>query len=195
MKLTRDSNGFRRIVMAEILIPDTLNVYGDYHTRASIEQFAYSFAESGFGIDVEHDNIDRTGSLLVVESFIARSNDSDFIEGSWVIGILVRDNDIWNGVLSGEINGFSYEALVKFVDIIIDVPVDKVISGVTEPDIYDGHTHKYTVILDDDGRVISGGTDVVNTHDHNISVHTSTDLAQSHRHIFNVLSGESVEEA
>jgi len=194
MKVLRDSSGFERVVMAELLIPDTVNVYGDFHTSASVKQFAYSFAESGFGLDVEHDNIDRTGALLVVESFIARPGDSDFIEGSWVIGILIRDNSIWNDVLSGEINGFSYDALVKFVDIIIDIPVDKVISGVTEPDIYDGHTHKYTVILDDDGRVISGGTDVVNSHDHTILVHTSTELTQSHRHIYNILLGESVEE-
>lgn len=194
MKILRDSDGFERIVLAEVLIPDTVNVYGDFHTKDSVKQFAYSFAESGFGVDIEHDNIDRTGPLLAVESFIARPGDPDFIEGSWVIGVLIRDDNIWNDVLSGEINGFSYEALVKFVQVIIDLPIVKVISGVTEPDIYDGHTHKYVVILDDDGRVISGGTDEVNGHDHVIMVHTSTELSQSHRHIFNVLSGDSVEE-
>lgn len=191
MKITRDSSGFERVVMAELIIPDTLNVYGDFHTKDSVKQFAYSFAETGFGLDIDHDNIDRTGALVVVESFIARPGDPDFIEGSWVIGILIRDNDIWNDVLSGEINGFSYEALAKFVDIIIEIPVDKVVSGVTEADIYDGHTHKYTVILDDDGRVVSGGTDVTNGHDHTIAVHTSTELTQSHKHRYAVLSGVS----
>lgn len=194
MKIFRDQDGFERVVLAEVLIPDTLNVYADYHTKESVKQFAYTFSESGFGIDINHSNIDRTGPLLVVESFIAREGDPTFIEGSWVVGILIRDDDIWNDVLSGSINGFSYESLVQFVQVIIDIPIPKVITGVTEPDIYDNHTHKYTVIVDDDGRVVSGGTDVVNDHDHLITVHTSTEMSQSHRHIFNVTSGDIVEE-
>lgn len=193
MKIIRDSDGYERVVMAEVLVADVVNVYGDFHTKDSVKQFAYSFAESGFGIDVDHDNIDRTGPLLVVESFIAREGDPDFIEGSWVVGILIRDDNIWNDVISGEINGFSYEALVKFIQVIIDLEIPKVVSGVTEPDIYDGHTHNYTVILDDDGRVISGGTDTTNDHSHLITVHTSTDMTQSHRHIFNILSGDVIE--
>lgn len=190
MKISRDELNMERVVMAEVLVPDTVNVYGDMHTRDSVKQFCYSFAETGFGIDIDHDNIDRTGPLLVVESFLAREGDPTFIEGSWVVGILVRDDAIWQDVLSGDINGFSYEAFVKFVDVIIDIDVPNVVSGFTEEDIYDGHTHRYVVILNDDGRVVSGGTDNVNGHDHEILLHTSTELTQSHRHIFNVLSGK-----
>ena len=194
MNIVKDEQGFERVVLAEVLIPDTVNVYGDFHTEESIRQFAYTFAETGFGIDIDHDNIDRTGPLLVVESFIAREADPDFIKGSWVVGVLIRDDDIWEGVVSGEINGFSYESLVKFIQVIIDLPIDRVVSGVTEPDIYDDHVHAYTVILDDDGRVISGGTNKVDGHEHEILVHTSTEIAMSHRHRYNILSGESVEQ-
>ncbi|RLA05764.1 MAG: hypothetical protein DRQ47_00295 [Gammaproteobacteria bacterium] len=192
MKLVKNDLGQEQVVMAEVLIPDQVNVYGDFHTMESIKQFAYSFAESGFGIDINHDNIDSTGSLLVVESFLVRESDKDFpIEGSWVVGILVRDDEIWQDILDGELNGLSYESIVKFVKVIIDVDIPSEVTGVTEPDIYDGHVHKYWVKLDDDGRVVSGGTDEVDDHYHLISLHTSTELTRSHRHIFNIISGKS----
>lgn len=191
MKLVKNDLGQEQVVMAEVLIPDTLNVFGDFHTRESVKQFAYSFAESGFGIDIEHNNVDLTGPLIVVESFIVREGDQNFpIEGSWVIGILVRDDEIWQDVLDGDLNGFSYESLVKFVDVIIDIDIPQEVTGLTEPDIYDGHIHKFWVKLDDEGRVVSGGTDEVEDHYHEILRHTSTELKMSHRHIFNIISGD-----
>ena len=66
---------------------------------------------NGFGIDVNHQNDDVSAGVKIVENFIARADDPDFVEGAWVIGVHVLDDDIWNDILSGELNGFSYEAL------------------------------------------------------------------------------------
>jgi len=194
MKFRVDENGYERIVLAEVLTPDTVNVYGDFHTKNSVKQFAYSFAMTGYGMDVEHDNIDRSNSLVVVESFIARPGDPDFTLGSWVVGVHIRDNDIWNDILEGSIVGYSYEAMVNFLQVIVEMPEEKVVSGITEPDLYDGHIHKYVVILDDDRRVISGSTDEVNNHAHPITMNTYTDTVQSHKHIYNVLSESAIAE-
>lgn len=188
--IRKDEEGFERLAFAELLIPDTPNVYGDYHTRKSVRDFAYGFMVGGFSIDVEHDNDDVTGRVYIVESFIAREGDPDFIEGAWVVGVYVPDDELWEAILDNKINGFSYEALVSAVRATVEIPEVRIHVGETEPDPFDGHTHYFTVYVDDDGRPIMGGTSYTNGHAHNISTHTSTDIAFEHSHIFNFKEGK-----
>lgn len=183
-----DEEGFERLAFAEVLIPNSPNVYGDLHSVESVRQFAYGFMINGFGLDLNHDNDDVSGKVRIVESFIARDSDTDFVFGAWVIGIHVLDDDIWNDILSGELNGFSYEALVSILPVEMVVPASRDLTGVTEADVDDGHVHQFYVRLDVDGRVIAGGTIVVNGHDHPIRSHTFTDYdeAETHRHRYSV---------
>lgn len=183
--IVRDEEGFERIVFAEVLIPDVPNTYGDFHTKASVREFAYGFMMNGFGIDLDHNNDDVSDSVFVIESFVARANDPEFQEGAWVIGIHVADDAIWEKVLSGELNGFSYEADVFRKTAELEVPVRRFAEGVTQPDPIDGHQHEFAVMLSDDERPLIGGTSVVNGHSHTISKHTTTDSAFEHTHIFN----------
>lgn len=189
---TRSDDGFERIVMAEVLVPEVPNVFNDYWTKESITHAAYAFAMQGFGIDVEHSREDITGAAYVVESFVARAGDPDFIEGSWVVGMYIADDALWEGVLSGEINGYSYEALVSFLSATFDVMDDGVRQGVTEPDLYDGHTHDFMVMVDISNRPVKngGGTSETNGHYHTITTHTITDEADGHTHRFNLVLGE-----
>ena len=183
--IAKDEDGFERIVFAEVLIPDVPNTHGDYHTKASVRDFAYGFMLNGFGIDLNHNNNDVSSSVSVIESFIARKGDPDFQEGSWVVGLHVADDYIWEQILSGELNGYSYEATVYRKQAVMDVPVRAYASGVTEPDPFDGHTHEFVVMLDDEERPIIGGTSETQGHSHTISTHTYTDKSFEHSHIFN----------
>lgn len=185
---TKDDQGFERLVFAEVLIPDSLNTYGDFHTRESVREFAYGFMSTGFGIDVDHDEEDISDSVHVVESFIAREEDPDFIPGSWVVGMYIEDDDLWQAVLRGDINGYSYDAFVRKFDIQVTVPDNRVHVGRTEPDIYDGHVHSFYVVLDDQDRPLLGGTTVANAHSHTISDHTFTDRMFGHSHIYNYVT-------
>jgi hypothetical protein len=180
----RDEAGFERVVFAEVLIPETLNVYGDYHTKESVKVFAYEFMINGFGHNVEHDNPDL-GQFRVVESFIARDDDTVFVPGSWVIGVHIMDDEVWENVLSGKLNGFSYEALASFLPIEVLGEFSDTYYGVTEEDPYDNHTHNFVVIVDEEGRPVSGGTTVSNGHRHDISHHSTTDVSFEHSHRFN----------
>lgn len=184
--LTRDSQGFERIVFGEVLIPNEPNVYGDFHTELSVREFAYGFMAYGFGVNHEHDNPDISDRVHIVESFIARPGDPDFIVGSWVLGVLIKDDEVWQAVLDGDVNGFSYEALVNFFELDLIVPNETTRYGRTEPDLDDQHAHDFFVLLDQDGRVITGGTSFDQDHAHPISQHTFTDAADGHVHIFNV---------
>ena len=186
-------DGYERIAFAEVLVPDTPNVYGDFHTKESVRQFAYGFMINGFDIDLDHDNVSVTAGVRIIESFIAGENDSrGFTEGAWVVGIHVLDDDIWNDILTGELNGFSYQALVSTLDVTVDVDSRKQVIGETYPDIDDGHTHQFWVVLDDNGRVLTGGTTSDHGHSHTISKHTYTDDddAGTHLHRYDVVRAE-----
>lgn len=187
--ITKDADGFERIVFGEVIIPDVPNVYGDFHTKESVREFAYGFMMNGFGIDLHHDNNDVTGKVKVLESFIARPGDPDFIEGSWVVGVHIPDDDTWQMVLDSELNGFSYEAFIYVVNTVIDVPDDIIYSGTTEPHKFDGHTHQFFVVLDESGRPVLGGTSYSQGHMHPITHHTFTDTAFEHSHIYNFVVG------
>jgi len=177
------------------LRPDVPNVYNDFHTKENIRQFAYGFMINGFGIDRDHDNIDISSGIRIVESFIAQPNDPrGFVDGSWVVGIYVIDDTVWQDIVSGELTGFSYEALVTTFGVLVNVEDNRQVVGQTFPDPDDGHVHDFWAVTDAEGRVITGGTTSVNQHSHSISATTYTerDSADSHRHRYSLMnSGEA----
>lgn len=188
---TRSEAEWERVVFAEVLIPETPNVYGDYMSREHVKAAAYAFLRHGFGIDIEHDNVDVSGAVNVVESFIVRPGDPDFIEGSWVIAMYIGDDQIWRDVLDNKINGFSYEALVQFLPAVLHEDDDLMRYGVTEASLEDGHTHDFFVMVDETNRPVLGGTSVTDGHSHTISIHTTTDETNGHTHRYNLVNREA----
>lgn len=189
--VTRRDQEWERIVFAEVVIPETVNVYGDYMSKSQVREFAYTFMRQGFGIDLEHDNVDISDKVKVVESFIVRPGDPDFTEGSWVVAMYVGDDDIWQDILDNEINGFSYEALMQFFSAVLEEYDDFTRSGITEPDPEDGHVHDFFVMVDEDNRPVSGGTSATDGHSHTISTHTITDESAGHSHRYNLVRKEN----
>jgi hypothetical protein len=185
-----DAQGYERVVFAEVLVPETPNVYNDYWTYEAVREAAYLFMQKGFGIDLEHDNIDLAEGAYVVESFIARDNDPDFIRGSWVIGMRIASDALWQQVLDNEINGYSFEGLVAFMPATLTMNDDRTRVGMTEPDTRDGHIHTFVVMVGEDNRPLSGGTSTVNGHSHDIISSTTTEAAFGHTHRYQLVKGE-----
>lgn len=186
--VVRKDREWEQIAFAEVLVPNTPNTYGDVYTPESIVEFAYEFARQGYGLDVDHDNQDVSGSgYYVVESFIAREGDPDFIPGSWVVGIKVVDPDLWQRILNGEINGFSYEAIVEMIPVDIDGSEVHQVTGVTSPHPEDGHTHTYLLMVDGMGNPQVSATSETNGHSHRILNHTVTEVAEGHNHRIQVV--------
>ena len=137
-------------------------------------------------VDTDHDNV--MNNSVVVESFIARKDDPDFIENSWVAGIWVKDPEVWQAVKSGGLNGFSFEAMARHVESELEVQVPDAIDGHTSKS--DGHEHEFTVFFNDDGSLLGGYTDVVKGHQHNIERGTITSPAEDgHTHRYSFTEG------
>lgn len=178
MKLIKRDDA-ERIVSAEVLIPEILNSYGDYHTKKSVKDFAYGFMRSGFKIDVNHDN--KPVKAHVVESFIANDSDPTFIPGSWVVTMHIPDDVVWDKIVRNELTGYSYEALVQVLPVSTEVNYAKIISGTTN--ISEDHSHDFIIIVD--RNTISGGTSAFESHTHNINRFCFTDNSLDHCHLFN----------
>ena len=163
------------------MIPDS---QGDFMTEAEIEKMAHGFMKDGLlrGVDTQHDLCDN--GAVVVESFISREGDPDFlIKGSWVAAVWCPD-DIWPMVKSGELGGFSMYGKGERIPtmITIEIPDNGILKGDT--DHAEDHTHKFVIKFDEDGKFLGGETNIVDGHSHKITKGTATEDADDHRHRF-----------
>ena len=183
----KKADGDKQLIYGEVYTPRRLDTDIEYMTEESIEEAAHSFLRKSMmgNVDKEHD-LAKTGAV-VVESFIARHGDPDFIVGSWVVGVWCPD-DVWEQVKKGEINGFSLYGTAEKVERIVEVelPDDGVIIGKTADNA--GHTHQFKIQFDTDGKFLGGVTDEVDGHSHRILKGTATEAAgvdeHTHRYSF-----------
>lgn len=172
-----------QIVFGEVYAPNILDTYGDFMTKEDIRDMSHRFMQlthMRLSIDTNHD--ETSNGSYPIESFIARANDPDYTEGAWVLGVKIVDDEVWKEVKKGNLNGYSFQALVNKLAVVVDMDVtyDKV--GVTEPGDDNNHSHLFFVELDEDGRVLRGRTSVEDGHFHEIDKGTATEEAKGHSH-------------
>ena len=172
----------RHVIYGMVYEPNVLDTYGEFMVSEDVESLCHRFAQLSLGetIDTMHDNIPN-GSYPV-ESFIARDGDSDFPAGAWVLGVKVTDGHLWAQIKKGELNGFSFEALVKPVDVRVKVDVVRDLVGRTEPGGLDDHMHVYFVQTNDRGAVVRGFSSREMGHTHDIRRASTTEPGGSNRH-------------
>ena len=171
------------LVFAEVYVPNVPDTDGEFMTTESVKSMAYQFMRDFNlkNIDVQHDNVLVDGAC-VVESFIARESDPEFIVGSWVVGVHVPDETTWQQIKRGELNGFSLEALVSRHPTQLTLEVPPVIRGTTNE--VNGHSHEFFVTYDVVGNFVGGTTSHVDGHHHNIARGTLTEDSMLHHHTF-----------
>ncbi len=195
----KKTNEELRLVYSEVYAPTTPDTQGDFMTAETIRVMAHNFLADALTdqVDVSHDN-DCTRDCFVVESFIARKDDPDFLEDAWVVAVHVLDDELWQAVKDGKINGFSMQANVRVREKIleIDIPDDGVLRGVTDTPTgalegEPGHTHTYTLRFSDVGDLLGGETNTTAGHTHQIRAATVTEPPRNeptgHVHRFSFL--------
>lgn len=173
----------KQIVYGEVYAPDVLDTYGEYMSAEDIEVMAHRFMQLDLrmAIDTQHDNIPN--GAYPVESFVVRDGDPHYTPGSWVLGVKIPDGNLWRKVKSGELNGFSFQSLVKPTTVEVEYSVIRDHVGKTEPQ--EDHQHVYLVELDDIGNVMGGQTSkAADGHFHIITRASHTEEADGHNHRF-----------
>jgi hypothetical protein len=180
------SSGEYHYVFGEVYAPLQVDTDGETMAAGDIQKLAHGFIASGKvnSIDIQHSS-EPVDGLEVVESFIARKGDPDYREGSWVLGVRMRDGPVWEAVKGGKLNGFSFAAVVKKAHMRVLVELDKIASGETEMSTFDSvasHKHRFYVEVDSGGRVSFGTTSPEAGHFHLIKGASVTETADGHNH-------------
>jgi hypothetical protein len=185
--ILKKTDGSQHIAYAEVYAPMRVDTQKDAMEADEIELSAHNFLLKGRldRIDVLH-NFKPSG-CKIVESFIARDTDPDFIPGSWVLGVKVFDDDLWEKIEKGELNGLSFgttQPAVRSLGLITKSHPIKG-SGVTEASgagLLRRHSHPVTISFDKHARVISTRTGEALGHTHPITKTTATDMNLDHAH-------------
>jgi hypothetical protein len=173
----------QQIAYGEVYAPHRYDADEEWMTPVEIRKAAHKFASEGRmnQIDVMHDG-EVVEDCRVVESFIARKGDPDFIPDSWVVGVYIPDPELWAKVKKGEINGFSMEAFITRHEAEHEIEIPPVVQGMTSKS--ENHEHRFYVTYDENGVFKGGTTDVVNGHNHQIVAGTHTQVTKGHSHRF-----------
>jgi uracil-DNA glycosylase family 4 len=102
------ADGEKRIVYGIVMEPNILDAHADYTSTTEIEQAAHVYLTNSRTVGDQH----RTkADADVVESYIAPQQlvigEQRVAAGSWVMGVKVHDEELWNGVKAGTYTGFS----------------------------------------------------------------------------------------
>lgn len=171
-----------RLVYGEIYSPLVPDSQGDFMTADTIRVMAHNFLAKGRTnkVDENHDNV--LTDCRVVESFIARKGEPDFVEGAWVACVHVISDDLWDKVKRGEINGFSLEAYAMARKRKVALLVPDVLEGETL--VTNGHTHPFRISFGENGLAVFGSTsdEAQAGHMHPIQNGSVTEEADGHSH-------------
>lgn len=176
----------KQLVFGIVYAPEVPDSQNDFMKSEEIMKAAYSWMAKGkpHCIDIEHNK--KATEAFVVESFVARKGDPDFIEGSWVVGVHIPDRDLWELVKKGEFNGFSMMGNACRQEA-VDMEVPGEVNGLTKSE--NGHVHEFSVAYAPNGEFIGGVTDTVDGHYHVIKRGTVTEEAADHCHTFDFVRG------
>ncbi|MBM3299001.1 MAG: hypothetical protein FJY85_03505 [Deltaproteobacteria bacterium] len=177
----------KRLVYAPVYTPFHVDTDGEAMEPAEVEKMAHEFMLNGrFDcIDVNHDRI-RSG-CRVVESFVARKGDPDFTAGEWVLGVKVMREDLWQKVLKGELNGFSFGSnnVPTRTDYVVDLLQPVSGAGTTEKSEggpLPSHRHEVIVEFAADSSMVPTRTSEALGHSHKVSRATATEQELDHSH-------------
>src|SRR5262245_51658920 len=188
----------RQIAYGEVYAPMDVDTHGEFMTASDIETLAHKFMLKALSrkIDVNHDNQD--GRASAVESFIARNGDPDFTPGAWVLGVKVFDRQVWTKIKSGEITGFSMQARVRQIPMVVDMEelAEDQYRGRVNAGGEDAHGHDFWVLIDRKGNAVAGQTsEGPDGHTHAIRENNRTDTSNGHVHTFDMRLGIAPGEA
>ncbi len=100
----------KRIVFGPVLVPNEVDLQGDFEFREDIEAAAHSFLLNRGKIGEQHQIFQGIGD--VVESHVLRepmtgAKDEVLAVGTWMMGVKITNDPTWQRVLRKELNGFS----------------------------------------------------------------------------------------
>ena len=117
------------------------NPYFVYFSEDTIRKCQELFFKKGNTkkTNIDHESVKTNNGVTVVESWIVENPDmdkskhlgySDIPKGSWFVAYKVDDDDLWEKVKAGEVQGFSVEGV--FTQTIVNEKIEEEMSAILE---------------------------------------------------------------
>lgn len=98
-----------------VLVPDEVDLHGDVISEDEVRKACHNFNKFSMQANLFH--LVETETFEFVESYIAPTDfilgDKEVKKGTWLATVQALDDDLWELMKSGEINGLSIGALAK----------------------------------------------------------------------------------
>lgn len=107
-------------VLAPVLVPDEPDYYGDVISEEDIRRSATEWLHESRAIGVFHEDLLSSSEARVVDSFVAPCDiilteldgtQYNIKKGTWLLGIEILDNLVWDAIEKGFITGLSIEGI------------------------------------------------------------------------------------
>ncbi len=97
------------------MLPDSTDLHGDYTSAEEVRKAKESFNSSLQRANLFH--MVMTDTFDVIESYIAPAdmvlNSQAVTKGTWLMTLQIKDDNLWEMVKSGQVNGISIGAMAE----------------------------------------------------------------------------------
>jgi hypothetical protein len=108
--LRKSAEEDERFVLGVVLEPETMDSQGDIYSAEEIRKSAYRFMAHYQNTGLMHESLINE-HVRIVESFVAPADveigGQTVKKGTWLMGVIVEDDVLWNAVKAGQLTGFS----------------------------------------------------------------------------------------
>lgn len=101
--------------------------YNVFFSKETIRQISQVFFKKGFQANINLSHTDVPANSYIFQSFIVDKGQGiqspkhlDLPDGSWVVGMKVNDDTVWQDIKAGKIKGFSVEGLFQLAEASVD---------------------------------------------------------------------------
>jgi hypothetical protein len=113
LPIVKGKNELLKQVTYVAMLPDSTDLTGDYTSADEVRKAMESFNRSHKTANLFH--VLDTDTFEVIESYLAPTDfvlgDKEVQKGTWLMTLQVNNDDVWNMVESGDINGISIKAM------------------------------------------------------------------------------------
>jgi hypothetical protein len=141
--IERSEDEDEQIVTGIVADPENVDSYGQMIEAAVVRKMAHNYMQHHRNLGTDHAK-DEDGNpiilnedIVILESWVTREEGVIGGEtvpvGAWVLVVRVLNDEIWQRVLDGELNGYSFEAIVWRVPIEeVDESLDEAMDRMVE---------------------------------------------------------------
>lgn len=123
-EITKFSTDDERYVLGPVLVPNVVDTQGHLFPESSVRKTAFKFMREYKKNKFMHVLDLNADDITIVENYVAPAdfelNGRVVRKGTWMMGVIIHNDVLWNHIKEGRVRGFSIGAKVTKSGITVD---------------------------------------------------------------------------